>query len=91
MNAPDHMPEVQKNPCIEGGIHTWTPINMEGSMIASLARSLRRARTAVEAVLREHWSAGQIEGQIHRLKTLKRQVHGRANIDLLGAWLLAAS
>ena len=33
---------------------------------------------------------GQTEGQINRLKTLKRQMYGRANIDLLKARLIAA-
>jgi len=29
------------------------------------------------------WSTGPVEGQINRLKMLKRQMYGRANIDLL--------
>ncbi len=29
------------------------------------------------------WSNGQVKGQINRLKTLKRQIYGRANLDLL--------
>jgi len=29
------------------------------------------------------WSNGPVEGQINRLKMLKRQMYGRANIDLL--------
>jgi transposase len=37
--------------------------------------------------LREPWSNGQTEGQINRLKTLKRQMYGRANIDVLKARL----
>ena len=37
------------------------------------------------------WSNGQTEGQINRLKTLKRQMYGRAGLDLLeGRFLLAA-
>lgn len=39
--------------------------------------------------LREPWSNGQTEGQINRLKALKRQMYGRANIDLLWAQLIA--
>jgi len=61
----------------------------EDSMIASFARGLRRDYAAV--ALRESWSNGQTEGQINRLKTLKRQMYGRANIDLLRARLVAAS
>lgn len=59
------------------------------SMIASFARGLRSDCAAVAAALREPWSNGQTEGQINRLKTLKRQMYGRANIDLFRARLLA--
>jgi len=37
------------------------------------------------------WSNGQTEGQVNRLKTLKRQMCGRANLDLLGRRFLLAS
>lgn len=63
----------------------------DGSMIAPFARGLRSDYTAVAAALREPWSNGQTEGQINRLKTLKRQMYGRANIDLLRARLVAKS
>ncbi len=58
-------------------------------MIASFARGLRSDFSAVAAALREPWSNGQTEGQINRLKTLKRQMYGRANTDLLRARLVA--
>jgi transposase len=32
------------------------------------------------------WSNGQTEGQINRLKTLKRAMYGRAGVELLRAW-----
>jgi len=35
--------------------------------------------------LTERWSNGQTEGQINRLKTLKRGIFGRASIELLRA------
>jgi transposase len=38
---------------------------------------------AVEAALEEPWSNGQVEGQVNRLKLIKRQMFGRANLDLL--------
>ena len=57
----------------------------------ALPRGLRSDCAAVAAALREPWSNGQTEGQINRLKTLKRQMYGRANIDLLRARLVAAS
>jgi transposase len=34
------------------------------------------------------WSNGQLEGQINRLKMLKRQIFGRANLDLPTARVL---
>jgi transposase len=47
------------------------------------AQGLQREFAAVRAALTEPWSTGQVEGQITRLKLLKRQMYGRANIDLL--------
>lgn len=44
---------------------------------------LRRDLPAVEAALTYKWSNGQTEGQINRLKLLKRQMYGRASITLL--------
>ena len=38
---------------------------------------------AVRAALTCEWSNGQVEGQVNRLKTIKRQMFGRANFDLL--------
>lgn len=45
----------------------------------------------VMAALREPWSNGQTEGQINKLKTLKRQMYGRAGLDLLRARLVPAA
>lgn len=47
------------------------------------AQGLERELPAVQAALTEPWRAGQVEGQITRLKLLKRQMDGRANLDLL--------
>lgn len=63
----------------------------EDSILSSFARGLHSDQTAVAAALREPWSNGPTEGQINRLKTLKRQVYGRANTDLLKVRLVAAS
>lgn len=49
------------------------------------AAGLRRDQAAVEAALRYEWSNGQTEGQVNRLKNLKRQMSGRAGCDLLKA------
>lgn len=47
------------------------------------AQSLMQDYEAVRAALSTDWSNGQTEGQVHRLKLLKRQMYGRANLDLL--------
>jgi transposase len=44
---------------------------------------LRQDEAALPATLRLEWSHGQVEGQVHRLKLLKRQRYGRAPFDLL--------
>jgi transposase len=43
---------------------------------------------AVEGAVTEPWSNGPVEGHINRLKTLRRQMYGRAGVDLLRARLL---
>jgi transposase len=55
------------------------------------AQGLEREFPAVQAALTEPWSTGQVEGQITRLKLLKRQMYGRANIDLLRLRVLHAA
>ncbi len=47
------------------------------------AEALERELPAVQAARTSPWSTGQVEGQITRLKLLKRQMYGRANLDLL--------
>ena len=47
------------------------------------ASSLTADLSAVRAAFDWPWSNGQVEGQINRLKFLKRQMYGRAKIDLL--------
>ncbi len=51
-------------------------------------RTVRRDLDAVTNALTEGWSNGQTEGQINRLKTLKRAMYGRAGPELLRARML---
>ena len=55
------------------------------------AAGSKRDQAAVLAALTYEWSQGQVEGQIHRLKLLKRQSSGRAGFDLLRHRVLARS
>ncbi|MHB1838977.1 MAG: transposase [Acidobacteriaceae bacterium] len=43
----------------------------------------RAENTALCSPQRKPWSNGPVEGQIHRLKLIKRFMYGRANFDLL--------
>ena len=56
--------------------------------LKGFARSLQQDRKAAEAALSLSWSNGQVEGQVNRLKFLKRQMYGRAGFDLLKARVL---
>ena len=49
----------------------------------SFASGLRKDLTAVYNALSMSWSNGQTEGQVNRLKFIKRMMYGRANFDLL--------
>jgi transposase len=56
--------------------------------LASFAKGIEQDRAAVAAALSSVWSNGQVEGQVHRLKLIKRQMYGRGNFDLLRARVL---
>jgi transposase len=58
--------------------------------LAAYARGLEADYAAVKAGLSEPWSNGQTEGQVNKLKLLKRQMYGRANFDLLRLRVLHA-
>ncbi len=47
------------------------------------AQGLRDDYAAIKAAMSHRWSNGPVEGQINRLKMLKRQMFGRARLDLL--------
>ncbi|MGJ7512252.1 transposase [Variovorax sp. GT1P44] len=49
----------------------------------SFAKSLRDDLAAVRAAFMLPWSDGQTKGHVNRLKYLKRQMYGRASIELL--------
>ena len=55
------------------------------SFLPNYARNLRRDYRAVELAIETPWSNGPVEGQINRLKAIKRQMYGRAGFELLKA------
>jgi len=52
---------------------------------------LQRDEAAVRAALTLPWSTGPVEGHINRLKLIKRQMYGRAKLDLLRIRVLHAA
>ncbi|MFL5286633.1 MAG: ISL3 family transposase [Rhodopila sp.] len=64
---------------------------MKGTLLDALATSLERDAAAVQAALDTPWTTSPAEGQINKLKTLKRAMYGRAGFPLLRARVLHAA
>ena len=63
----------------------------KGAGMAPISRFVGRLKkdwSAVENAVAQRWSNGPTEGHINRLKALKRQMYGRAGVELLRARLL---
>jgi len=60
-------------------------------LLGSFAKGIVQDRAGVQAALTQPWSNGQTEGQNTKLKLVKRQMYGRAKLDLLRARLLGAA
>jgi len=60
----------------------------QDTLLARFAAGLRRDFNAVSAALVLPWTTSPVEGQISRLKMLKRTMYGRAGLDLLRARVL---
>jgi len=63
----------------------------KSSLVASFANGATKDKAAVTAAISLPWSNGQTEGQITKLKLVKRQMYGRGNLDLLQARVLGAA
>ena len=59
-------------------------------IVDRVAARLREIWAAVRATIISTWSNGRSEGQITKLKLVKRQTYGRAKFDLLEARLVGA-
>ena len=67
------------------GFEDWL-FRAEKSIVPGMknfAIGLRRDYAAVKMALSQPWSNGQVKGQVNRLKLIKRQMQGRAKLDLL--------
>ena len=63
----------------------------KGTLVSSFANGAERDFSAVRNAIVSPWSNGQTEGQITRLKLIKRQKYARAKLDLLQARLIEAN
>jgi transposase len=63
----------------------------EGTALTSFAAGLRKDLDAVKAAVDLPWSTSPVEGQINRLKMLKRIMYGRAGFELLRQRVLQAA
>lgn len=74
-------------------LNAWLDRAEESGIVdlAGFAGGIRRDRAAIDAMVTMDWSNGQTEGQVNRLKMIKRTMYGRANFDLLRQRALHAS
>ncbi len=61
------------------------------SLVNSFANGIIKDKAAVSAAITSPWSNGQTEGQITKLKLVKRQMYGRGKLNLLQARVIGAS
>jgi transposase len=71
----------RRGAALEAWITETTASGIEA--LARFAQGLYDDLAAVKAGLTLEWSNGPVEGQINRLKLLKRQGYGRADVALL--------
>jgi transposase len=77
----------------DDSLEAWVQLAQGPGILPELRRfaeALRQDWAAVVQGIRQPWSQGQVEGQINRLKLIKRQMYGRANFDLLRQRVLHA-
>ena len=68
-----------------GDLDSWLTLAEHSGLpeFKKMARGIRLDYVAVKMAFTSVWSNGQVEGQVHRLKLLKRQMYGRAGFLLL--------
>lgn len=75
-------------------LQAWVQLAQEKAILPEIQRFASRLQkdwSAVLEAIKGDWSNGQVEGQINRLKLIKRQMYGRANLDLLRQRVLHAN
>lgn len=66
-------------------LDTWLETAAHSTLpkVRTFIKALRDEYAFLRAVLEQEWSNGQTEGQVNRLKFIKRQMYGRASFPLL--------
>jgi transposase len=72
----------ERNP---DAFRSWLVRGQESDIpeVMSFIAGIQRDYEAVLAAVEQRWSNGQVEGQVHRLKLIKRQMYGRGGFLLL--------
>lgn len=75
------------------GLNAWLSACTASNLaeLRTFAAGVQHDHAAIQAALTEPWSNGPVEGQITRVKFLKRQMFGRAKLDLLRRRVLPAA
>ena len=71
-------------------LHDWMKRATDSGIngMQRFVRTLKQNPSAAEAAVEQTWSNGHVEGHINKLKTIKRQMYGRAGFELLRARIL---
>lgn len=73
----------------EARLDPWI-IKATGTKLAAFAAGVASDKAAVAAAVSSTSSSGHVEGNVNRLKSIKRQMYGRTKLDLLKARVMAA-
>ena len=76
-NMTDKLRRKHLNRWIDMALHSEIP------SLKNFAKGLQQDHEAVKSAVSLKWSNGQVEGQVNRLKNIKRQMYGRASFKLL--------
>lgn len=66
-------------------------MTVPGSELRNFAKGIKKDYDAVDQAVTGNISNGQVEGQVNRLKNIKRMMYGRADFTLLRRMVLANS
>lgn len=76
----------------EAGFDRWRAKVAQSELkeLQSFAQGLLKDEAAVRAAFTSEWSNGQVEGQVNKVKMVKRAMYGRASFPILRARLVGS-